>query len=297
MSIINGLLIRIHPLAKFGQDFRFLLVKSPIRTQRYAQQQIAVLAHHIHQQLHDISRRLITVVVINRLVVMPTAQASTRLPLISYNFVGSTTLHIPHQSLALFFVQYLTGKHRFQFAVMRSHAMIIKVGGNLQSGIADGIERKHRHVKIQDIRIVAVDNVQCTVIEVGYILLRRHAGPFSPCPLAMNHTVVPAIFTQRMILGIQVLRVISFPPFAFPVCFGQLPIVRDAFLRTDCVVALSGLIPCPRMVGMQADTKWKAIFAGRLLPLCQHITFRSHIHGIPRLVLTVPKVEIIMMIA
>ena len=180
---------------------------------------------------------------------------------------------------------------------MCSHTVIIEVCGNLQSGIADRIERKNRHIKIQNIRIIAVDNIQRTVVEVRHKFLRRHTGTVSPRPLTMYRTVIPTVFAHRVVLCIKVLRVVTLPPFSFTVCFSQLSIVRYAFFRPDCIVALSGLIPCPCMVGMQADTKRKTVFTGCLLPFSQYVTLRPHIYRVPRLVLAVPKVEIIMMIA
>lgn len=47
---------------------------------------------------------------------------------------------------------------------------------------------------------------------------------------------------------------------------------------------------------MNTHTKRQAVFLTRLGPLAHDIPFRTHVHGVPRLVLAVPKVHIIMMV-
>ena len=146
---------------------------------------------------------------------------------------------------------------------------------NLQSRVTHRIERCYCHIKIQQIGVIAIDHIECTIIEVCTIFLARHTNSIAPCPLTVNHSVVPAVLTQWMVLCIQILRIISFPPFSFSVCLGQFSIVWNSFLRTFRVMTLRRLIPAPRMVGMQADSKIQSVFSCRFLPSGQNIFLRG----------------------
>ena len=87
---------------------------------------------------------------------MPSSQAGASLPFVSYDLIGCTTFDIPHQGLALFVVQNLAIQHSLQLPVMCRHVVIVKVGSYFQTGVTNRIERKDRHIKIQDIGIVPV---------------------------------------------------------------------------------------------------------------------------------------------
>ena len=73
---------------------------------------------------------------------------------------------------------------------------------DVERGAPDRIKRKYSHIKINQIRMIPVDSIQGTVIEIRTIFLSRQTNTLSPCPLLMDHTIAPAAFTQRMILCI-----------------------------------------------------------------------------------------------
>lgn len=136
------------------------------------------------------------------------------------------------------FVEDLAQHHGFQFAVMRRHAVVVEMCRYLQSGVADGVERQDRNIEIEQVGIIAVDHVERTVVEIGAILTCRQAGTIAPSPLAVDGAVVPAVLAQRVVLGVKVLRVVAFPPFAFAVGFRQSAVIRYSRLRPFCVVPL-----------------------------------------------------------
>ena len=101
----------------------------------------------------------------------------------------------------------------------------------------------------------------------------------------MDGTDIFAVLTPFVPLFVQILRVVTFPPFSFSVRLRQLTV---EVLRT--------FHPRPRMRGMDAHTQRQTIFLTSRSPFAHDIPFRPHVHGVPRLVLTVPKVEIIVVI-
>ena len=227
---------------------------------------------------------------------MPTSDTWARLPGLFNNLVGSTTLYIPNQSLTLLLIQNLTKHHSFQFPLMSRHIMIIEMCGNLQPGITDRIQRKYGYIKINQIRIIAVYCVQRTVIKIRTILHCWLANSISPSPLSMNHAITPATFTHRMILCIQILGIISFPPLTFTILFSEFSIIRNTCFRPLSIITLWRLIPGPGMIGMETNTKRKLVFTRSLLPFCKNIPLRSHVHRVPRLVPAIPEIHIVMMI-
>ena len=95
---------------------------------------------------------------------MPTTNAIARLPRFGNDFVGSTTFYIPRQSLALLIVQNLSENNR-------AGVLIINMCSNFQATIAEGIEWKNRHIEVDEIGIIAVDGIECAIVEIGDKLL------------------------------------------------------------------------------------------------------------------------------
>ena len=145
--------------------------------------------------------------------------------------------------------------------------------------------------------MIAIDGIEGTVIEVGDELLRRRASAFAPPPLVVHLSVAPRVITHRMTLLVEILRVESFPPFAFSVGLCQVSIVIDASFRSLDVIALGGLIPCPRMVGMKRNTERQPCLLGRLGPSVEDILLRTYPFRVPLLVFRVPEIEVVVVIA
>ena len=100
-----------------------------------------------------------------------------------------------------------------------------------------------------------------------------------------------------MVLGIEVLRVIAFPPLAFAVGLGEFAVIGDACFRSVDIISLCGFIPGPGMVGMKGDAEWQTVLLGSLGPPLYEVALRSDVHRVPLLVFGIPKVEVVMMVA
>ena len=164
-------------------------------------------------------------------VIMPVAYAVTRLPRFGNDLIRCATLYIPCEGLLLVFSQNLAKHHA-------SGVLIIEMCSDLQSAVAEGIERQHGDIEINEIGVIAIDGIEGAVVEVGDEFLRWRTSTVRPVPLAMNLTVVPRAVAQGVVLGIEVLGVEAFPPFALAVCFRQFTIVIDACLWSVLIVSL-----------------------------------------------------------
>ena len=169
--------------------------------------------------------------------------------------------------------------------------------GDLHSCIAHGVEGEHGDVEVEQVGIVTIDGIERAVVEVGGKFLRRRAGSVAPSPLAMNHSICPGALAQRMVLGIEILRVVAFPPCSLAIFLRQPAIVGHTHLVTLGVVAARRLVPRPGMVGMERDAKGQTCLFGSCCPTGQDVFVWADVHRVPALVLAVPKVEVIVMIA
>ena len=68
------------------------------------------------------------------------------------------------------------------------------------------------------------------------------------------------------------------------------------FYQPSSIVSLGSLIPTPGMVCMQTDPQNKVHVYALLFPILSIYLFRPHINRVPWLILTIPKVHIIMMV-
>ena len=91
---------------------------------------------------------------------MPAADAVARLPRLSNNLVGRAAFHVPCQGLALVVAENLAEDDA-------TRVLVIHVGGNLQTAVADGIERQHGDVEVDEVGLVTVDGIEGAVVEVG----------------------------------------------------------------------------------------------------------------------------------
>ena len=179
---------------------------------------------------------------------------------------------------------------------MCRHVMVVEMGCNLESCVANGIERHACGVEIKKIGIVTVDHIKSAIIEIGAELFRGYGCSVFPVPLPVKHSC-PATFAEWMVLNVKLLRIHTFPPFPFAVSSCHATIIRDALFVSFKIVSLGGLIPCPGMVGMETYTEWEIILACRSCPFGKNVAFRSDILGIPGLILAIPQVEVIVMVA
>ena len=246
-GVEDALAVHLHPCLQVIENLCFLLIVGTIATKGNIQQQTAVLAYDVHELFHHRCCRLIGAPFINGRVVMPPTDAIARLPRLFNNLIGSPALHVPCQCLALTFVENLSENHGSRIGV-------VEMGGDLHARVADVIEGQHRHVEVDQIRLVAVDGIQRTVVEISHKCLCGFCGPMCPVPLLVNLAVAPRAVAQRMVLGIEFLWVISFPPLAFAVLFRQMSVVIDACLLSVLVIALRRFIPRPGMISMERDT-------------------------------------------
>ena len=229
---------------------------------------------------------------------MPAADAVAALPRFGLNLIRGTSLHVPNQSLSLLVVlQYFAEDYCLVLSSVGRHAVVVHVCGDLHSCIAYGIEGKHGDIEIEQVGIVTINSIERAVVEVSGKFLRRRTGSVAPTPLAMNHPIGPGALAQRMVLGIEFLRVVAFPPCSLAIFLRQPAIIGHAHLVTLGVVATRRFVPRPGMVGMERDAEGQTCLFGSCCPSCQDVLVRADVHRIPALVLAVPEVEVIVMIA
>ena len=100
-----------------------------------------------------------------------------------------------------------------------------------------------------------------------------------------------------MVLLIEHLWVVAFPPFTFAVFLCQLPVVIHTRLGTIHIVALSWLVPRPCVVSMERDAQGQSRLLGSLCPTVKDILLRADILRIPGLILRVPQVVVVVVVA
>ncbi|MNT70326.1 hypothetical protein D3C72_2086990 [compost metagenome] len=66
---------------------------------------------------------------------MPGAYASTGLPGLWFNSIALTPFDIPYQAFPLLFVQNFAIDHHIDLTLIGMHALIVKIGRDLQSNI------------------------------------------------------------------------------------------------------------------------------------------------------------------
>ena len=156
-------------------------------------------------------------------VVVPVANAVAGLPGLRDNLIWGSALYIPCEGTLLVIAENLAEYHA-------AWVLIIKMCSNLKSAVANGIEWQYGNIEVDEVRIVAIDGVEGAIVEIGYELLRRRTGTITPPPLCVNLTVVPRAVAHRVILGVELLWVETFPPFALAIGLGELAIVINASL-------------------------------------------------------------------
>ena len=100
-----------------------------------------------------------------------------------------------------------------------------------------------------------------------------------------------------MILGIQILRVVTFPPFTFTVFFHQSSIVMNVFFVTIRVSKAGRFVEKPGVSGVESDAEAKPVLTHSFFIFSDNIPVRTHIDRIPGLVLAVPEVHVVVMIS
>ena len=281
----DALAVGVQPGFQLFQDGHFLLVYLPAAPQGDTQQQRAVLAHDVHQHLHHLRGRLVSIAVIEGAVVVPAAQAGAGLPGLGLRLVGYASLHVPHHGFFVPFLQYLARHHGAHLSLVVLEALVVYVGQYPHALVADGVEGEHRVVEVEHVGRVAVYQVQRAVVDIGLEGLRGLRGTVAPGPLGVDGVHVPAVLAALVALLVEVLRVVAFPPLALAVGLGQL-----------AVISLRALVPSPGMGGMDAHAQRQAILAAGLGPLAHDVALGSHVHGVPGLVLAVPEVEVVVVV-
>ena len=112
----------------------------------------------------------------------------------------------------------------------------------------------------------------------------------------MHAVVSPRAVAHRVVLRIEVLGVISFPPLALAVGFGEFAVVIFSCFGAIYIIALRWLIPVPGMIGMEGDAKRQTMFLCSLSPTVNQVFLRTDIDRVPFLILRVPKVEVVVMV-
>ena len=145
---------------------------------------------------------------------MPVADARVRLPRLGLYGVRRAALDVADKAFLLVFGKHFAKQHCLQLAVMLFDVEVVKIGGNLQTGITDRPQRQGIVVEINQIRLVLMDEVNRAVVKFIAVSLVGYAGAITPVPLAVNGVGIAKMQTGRVILRIEILRIEAVPPFA-----------------------------------------------------------------------------------
>ena len=88
-----------------------------------------------------------------------------------FDRLGLTALDVPYQAPALFCIQDFAEQDGFICPVVPLHVAVVKVRGNLQTRVADGPQRQRRVVKINQVRVIFVDEVHGAVVKLVAVSL------------------------------------------------------------------------------------------------------------------------------
>ena len=218
---------------------------------------------------------------------MPVSDTRTCLPVLFSRTVGYATFHIPHHGFLLFVGQYLSCHHYLCIATsveVRSMVVIMceKVWSPLR---VTSPERQHRIIEIDYIGIESVNHLPASVLQFSLVCLAWQTGSIAPLPLTMYCTAIFPSFRMRMVLCIQFLRVIPFPPCSCSVGLGKV-----------AVILLRRLEPCPGMTGVYTHTELQSLLPSSFCPFGSKVSLWSNVYRVPLLIRTVPQVEIVMVV-
>ena len=141
-------------------------------------------------------------------------------------------------------------------------------------------------VEVEHVGLVVVDQLEHAVLELLLILLGGQAGAVAPVPLAVDGAAALPPGAVLVVLGVELLRVESFPPLALAVGLGQVAVVR-----------LRGLQPRPGMRGVYADAEGQSGLLAGVAPAAGQVLLGSDVHRVPLLVGRVPQVEVVVVVA
>src|SRR3569833_2041841 len=121
-----------HPAGDLLDDLLFLFVDSPVATDGYAEQQVAVLGHHIAQCVDDGCRCLVAASLVERAIVVPVADAGVGLPRVDLDTGLSAALNILDQAHSDRGRHELRVDHDIGTAAPARRAGIVEMRGDLE---------------------------------------------------------------------------------------------------------------------------------------------------------------------
>ena len=122
---------------------------------------------------------------------MPVADTRTSLPVCGLWTVWNTTLYVPHHVALLLLCELFTSYDNLLLTIMQVCAVVVVVLENVLSHlVVTSIERHGCVVKVQHIRIVVVDKLKHTVLELLLIGGRRLTCTIDPIPLTVYCSAV-----------------------------------------------------------------------------------------------------------
>ena len=227
-------------------------------------------------------------------VVVPVAQTVAALPGTLDDGVGCAALHVPHEGLLLLLAENLAEDHLF--------ALVVELGSDLQTHVADGIKRQHGGVEIKQIGLVATYGVHRAQLELADELLRGLRTVF-PAPDAPR-VVAPGAVAEVVLLTVEALRIEAAPPLVravgvllVAVLLREPSVVFHADFVALNVETARGFIPGPGVVGMEGDAEGQSVFLSRFRPSLQDVLLGADVDGVPLLILRVPEVEVVVVVA
>ena len=127
--------------------------------------------------------------------------------------LGDAALDVENEGPALLGVEALAGHHRLELAAVAREVGVVEIGGDAEADVAGRIDGQNRVVEIQQVGLVLVDQVDRAVeelLDVG-LVQRRLAR------------LLPVVLADRVILGVEILRIEAFPPKPLPSALVSLP--------------------------------------------------------------------------
>ena len=174
-------------------------------------------------------------------------------------------------------VEILAGQHTLEFAAVELQVVVVKIRGDPQADVGRGVNRQDAVVKVEQVRVVLVDQVDRPVEKFLGVGGRELRGG------AVQRSLRPAVFSNLMVLGVVILGIEPLPPQSLAVGLGHSPVVLHPRHGSHGVGARGLLVPAPGAVAVAGHRKFQACRPHRLLPAANEASLGPDGDGVPRL--------------
>ena len=200
---------------------------------------------------------------------------------------GRTALDVARKLVADFRPEPFAVNDALALAAVPRGVELVVVVNDAPADVADSVERQHHVVEVKEVGLVFLDQVhraEAEILDVFRAGLRRLVAPHPHVVRILGPLLIAR--RRRVLLAVELLRVESFPPLPLPLLLGDKRIARLASI----------FVPRPGVRGVDAHAEAHAGVARSLCPSADDVLLRTHVDGVPRLVLRVEVVEVVMMV-